>query len=77
MCGRERGRALSECLIVKVMVRGGQCGKINQTAPVIQEGPKSCEFLKILYTNSDTLTNKMDELKTLNSSEKADVIAIT
>ena len=48
--------------------KGGQCGKINQTVPVIQEGPKSSEFLKILYTNSDTLTNKMDELKTINSS---------
>ena len=44
---------------------------------VLNDYPESSKgFLKILYTNADTLTNKMDELKLLTRDESPDVIAV-
>ena len=38
---------------------------------------KTIKYIKILYTNADTLTNKMTELQLLGADNKADIIVVT
>ena len=54
-------------------------GYINGSRPttdVKKSKDKSTRSLKIIYTNADTLTNKLDELNILIADEKPDLVAI-